>query len=474
MAPTDNVLRILFLLILSLVWCGRDWCFAADAQMNPPDFEWVAQAGGKDHDKTRGLCLDAQGNIFITGEFAGTAQFGDTTLTSAGLLNYFVAKLSPAGKFLWARSGGGSKIDRGYGVAADAAGNCYVTGHYQSSDATFDGHPLPPAVDYDIFIAKYDAGGKLLWIKTAGGAGYDYGHGIAVNAAGNVFVTGAVVGDCAFGDVKITNEKTSHLFCACYDAEGNLAWLKTAQGKASNAGNAITVDGSGNAYIGGQSGGVGTLGNVALANPKGRDVLIVKFTPEGDVGWVHQGFGSPSALIHQISAEKDGHVWASGMFRQSLNLGGGKTVKSKGDSKGEKGDKSDNDILLTHLDPAGNRLWTITGGSPKVDYGLGIAVDAQGNGILTGEFSDTMELLGATLTSRGVQDIFVAGIDRQGKLRWLTQAGGPLGDNAYTIAVDAQGAAFISGSFSAEAKFGPHTVKSAGRDDVYVAKIKAQ
>ena len=450
--------------IITVCSTCREACIAADAPEIPPEFEWVAQAGGKEHDKTRCLCTDGSGNIFITGEFAGTAQFGDSTLISKGGLDYFVAKLSPAGKFLWAQSGGGSKIDRGYGVAADAAGNCYVTGHYQSPDAVFSGQMLPPAADYDIFIAKYDADGKLLWIKTAGGAGYDYGHGIAVSAAGKVFVTGAVVGDCSFGDIRLSNDKPAHVFCACYDTDGKLLWVKAAQGKASNAGNAISVDGAGNAYVGGQSAGVGMLGQKALNNPNGRDLLIARFTPDGRVSWVHQGFGSSAALIHQISAEKDGHIWASGMFKGTLNLGADKMVASRGD----------NDILLTRLDPAGNRLWTITGGSPKVDYGLGIAADGKGNGVFTGEFSETMELLGAALTSRGSQDIFVAGIDGQGKLRWITQAGGPQGDNAYTVAVGPDGSAFISGSFSSEAKFGPHTVKAAGRDDVYVAKIKAR
>lgn len=437
---------------------------AAQELLEPPDFDWVAQAGGKDHDKTRGLCTDSQGNIFITGEFGGVAHFGDSTLTSKGALDYFVAKLGPDGKFLWARSGGGSKIDRGYGVAADAAGNCYVTGHYQSADADFSGQILPTPGDYDIFVAKYDPDGKLLWIKTAGGAGYDYGHGVAVSAAGKVFVTGAVVGDCSFGDVKITNDKAAHVFCACYDADGNLAWVKVATGKASNAGNAITVDGVGNAYIGGQTAGVGKLGDVALNNPAGRDLLIAKFTPAGDVEWVHQGYGSAAALIHQISAEKDGHIWASGMFKQTLKLADEKTVESKGD----------NDLLLTFLDPAGNRLWTLTGGGPKVDYGLGVAADGRGNALFTGEFTETMELGGATLTSRGSQDIFLASIDRQGKLRWLTQAGGRLGDNAYTIAIDGKGHAFFSGSFSGEARFGTYSLKAIGADDVYVARIRVK
>ena len=429
-----------------------------------PDFDWVMHAGGPKHDKTRCICTDSKGNVFICGEFAGTSQWDDKTITSAGDLDFFVAKLAPSGKVLWVHTGGGSKIDRGYGVACDTAGNCYVTGHYQSADCKFDGQPLALVGGYDIFVGKYDPDGKLEWIKSAGGEGYDYGHGIMVSDAGNVYVTGAVVGDSSFGDTKLPNEKISHVFCACYSTAGALNWVKTAEGKGSSTGHGVSVDAAGNAYVGGFSGGVAKLGSVELNNPKGSDILIAKFTPKGEVAWVQQGFGSTHAMIHEISADRDGRVWASGMFKEALHLEDGKIVENKGD----------NDMLLTCIDPSGKRVWTITGGGPKTDYGLGVVGDGKGGCVLTGEISDTAEILGQSLTSRGATDIFVATIDGTGKLRWITQAGGPQSDSAYTIAMDGEGNAFLSGSISATATFGSKTVTSAGGGDVYVAKIKVR
>lgn len=109
----------------------------------PPQFEWVIQAGGKLHDKTRGIAVDGKGNVYLTGEFTGTATFGEFTLTSNKLMDFFIAKVDPKGKFLWVRSGGGSKIDRGYAITVDDAGNSYVTGHYESTDAKFEEVSLP-------------------------------------------------------------------------------------------------------------------------------------------------------------------------------------------------------------------------------------------------------------------------------------------------------------------------------------------
>ncbi|MDB6139835.1 MAG: hypothetical protein JWO94_2907 [Verrucomicrobiaceae bacterium] len=430
-----------------------------------PDFDWVMHAGGPKHDKTRCICTDAKGDVFIAGEFSGTSDWDGRTITSTGDLDFFVAKLDPAGKVLWVRTGGGSKTDRGYGVACDAAGNCYVTGHFQSEDCKFDGQALPlTGGGYDIFVGKYDPEGKLQWITSGGGAGYDYGHGIMVSATGDVFVTGGVVGSAAFGEQKLERDKASHVFCADYSSsDGALKWVKVAEGKSSSSGHGVSVDGAGNAYVGGFSGGLGKLGGVELTNEKGSDILIAKFTPQGEVAWVQQGFGSPHAMIHEISADKDGRVWACGMYKEALHLEDGKVVASRGD----------NDLLLTCIDPAGKRVWTVAGGGPKTDYGLGVVGDGRGGCVLTGEISDTAEILGQSLTSRGATDIYVAGIDGAGKLRWLKQAGGPQSDSAYTIAQDASGNLFFSGAISATAAFDAITVTTAGAGDVYVAKLKA-
>lgn len=415
-----------------------------------PPFQFAVSFGGTKHDKVRCIDLDPQGNILLTGEFGGEASYGPHKIVSAGDLDFFVVKLDPQGRPLWAHSGGGTKVDRGYGVAADAEGNVYVTGHSQGADARFGGQTLADAGDYDVFVAKYSAAGDLLWVKTDGGPGYDYGHGIAVNRQGKVFVTGAIVGD-----------KVARMFCSCYDGAGGRLWQKSTEGKAHSSGHGVSVDPAGNAYVGGFSGGVGTLGTVALNNPNGQDLLIAKFSPAGDIGWVQQGHGSKNAMIHEISVDEDGYVWACGMFKSAPLLIADREVANSGDS----------DPLLTCIDPSGKRLWTITGGGPKVDYGLGITTDHHGAGVLLGEFSETFEMLGQKLTSRGATDIYVAGIDRQGGLRWLAQAGGDKGDNSYTAAADAAGNVFFSGSITGTAAFGDQSVTAVGAQDVYVAKM---
>ncbi len=437
--------------------------FGAELPESAPEFAWAISAGGKGHDKTRGLAVDGQGNVFLTGEFGGVSKFGDHLLLSAGELDCFIAKCSADGKILWARSAGGSGIDRGYGVATDRAGNCYVTGHYQSTNASFGGVPVPNAGDYDLFVAKYDPDGRLVWVRTGGGKGYDYGHGIAVAPDHGVFVTGALVGDGTMGESKVTAPGGSHVFCARYDEGGKLLWVTTALGNARGSGHGIAVDAAGNAYVGGMSGGSGTLGGLVLTNVAGRDVFVAKFTPAGKVSWVHEGFGSTNAMAHEITCDRAGNVWAAGMFKGHLQLGD-RTVPSHGDS----------DLLLTSFTPSGQRLWTQTGGGPRVDYGLGVTTDGAGNVFLTGEFTDKAVIAGTAIASRGSTDIYVAKFDRAGSLRWLAQAGGEKGDNAYTLVADAAGNLYLSGNISGPATFGPHAVTCAGGNDVYLAKLKVR
>ncbi len=437
----------------------------AAAPETAPTFEWATSAGGPKNDKTRCINIDHEGNVYLVGETTDEAKFGDTTIKTAGGMDFFVAKLDPKGQILWARLGGGSLIDRGYAVAADSGGNCYVTGHYQSPDADFSGTKLVNRGEYDIFVAKYDRAGKLAWIQTAGGKGYDYGHAIVVDNKGDVIVTGAVVGEAEFGEVKVPNDPGAHIFCAKYHADGKLVWAKVATGKAGGAGHGIAADGEGNIYIGGITSGSGQFGDKPLVTPKGSSAVVAKLSPQGDVLWMAQHFGELSCLFHELICDQKGRVWASGMFKGKATFGD-ETFTTTGDK--------DSDAFLSHFDTNGRHLWTRVGQGPAVDYGLGVATDGNGNSFLTGEFTDVLKLGGEELHSRGSTDIYIAKFDEKGALRWITQAGGEKGDNAYTMVCDGKGNLFLAGSFAGTANFGDITITSAGSNDLYAAKLKAK
>ncbi len=425
-----------------------------------PTFEWVAAGGGAKSDKTRAVTFDREGNVFMAGETTDEGTFGDLTRAGLGGTDFFLTKVSKEGKFLWVRSLGGSLVDRGYGVATDAAGNAYVTGHYQSTDAQANGQPLPNAGDYDVFIAKYDTLGALIWIKTAGGKGYDYGHGIVVDSKGDIIITGAVAGEAKFGDVTVNAGSTTRpIFCAKYDSEGNLKWVKATGGKFSGSGHGLGVDANDAIYIGGSGGGTGTLDSVTLES-KSQAGIVLKLSPTGEGIWAATLPGVPSAGFHEITVDTAGRTWCAGMFKGVLNGG---PVQTTGDK-----DK-DNDGVFAHFSPEGKLVWSHVIQGPATDYCLGVATDNTGRCFVTGEFSETATFAGQTLKSQGATDIFTAAFDVKGGLEWLVQTGGAKGDNAYCMAWHPSGKLIFSGAGVAPATFGGQTLTSPGGAEAYGA-----
>lgn len=436
--------------------------FCAIQAFAAPEFEWLFSGGGKAHDKTRAVNVDAQGNALLAGEFTGPAKFGAVEVSGAGLLDFCVAKCDPQGKLLWVRSGGGSGTDRAYAVAADASGNVFAGGHYDSTDADFSGVKLRQAGGYDAFVAKYDVSGNLQWIRTAGGAGYDYVHALAVDTEGSVVVSGAVVGGVDFGDMHVDGVG-SRLFCAKYDNNGKLLWVKTTTGAASGSGHGVAVDKAGNIYVGGMNRGVGAFGDKPLKSPSGQDSLVAKLSRDGDVLWVALSHGDGSFLVHEITSDAQGRVWASGMFKGRATF-----AEQSVSSTGEK----DSDAFIAHYSTDGALKWARFGQGPGTDYGLGVATDGKGQAFLCGTFAESFSLAGGTLQSRGGGDIYVAAFSESGALNWLTQAGGKVGDNAYSMVYNGAHGLLLGGAFSGTANFGGIEGQDTGGSDLYVVKMK--
>ena len=413
----------------------------------PPACEWVFSGGGTGHDKTRAVTTDAAGNVFLASECVGDAVFGPLQHHSAGGMDMCLTKLDPAGKPLWIASLGGSGTDRAYGVVTDPAGNSYVTGHFNSTDAVVDGQPLPNAGDYDAFTAKFSPSGKILWVRVKGGAGYDYGHGIAIDSKGHLLVTGAL---------------NRQVFCTKYDADGNELWHHTTTGSVSGSGHGIAVDARDHIYLGGNSSGTGRFGK-AVIESKTTAALVVKLTPEGEAVWASVIPGTPSALYHEITCDSQGRVWGVGMFKGSVTIAG-RTFQSSGEK--------DNDGLIVHLDTSGQVRWAQDLHGPGTDYCLGVATDDQGNAFVCGDFNQNTSLAGHALATRGSGDIFIAAFDPRGALSWVQQAGGKLNDSAYPLTFRAPSEIIIAGAFGSPATFGGKEVTTAGASDLHASKWK--
>jgi len=159
---------------------------------------WARAGAGTNYDREWRIAVDGAGNVYTTGYFQKTENFDPFldgfNLTSAGKSDIFVQKLDTSSNLLWARSMGSRGEDRGMGIAVDGAGYVYTTGSFQRT-VDFDPGPdtfnLSSAGKSDIFVQKLDAQGRLIWAHSIGGRGDDHGMGIAVDGAGNVYITGS-------------------------------------------------------------------------------------------------------------------------------------------------------------------------------------------------------------------------------------------------------------------------------------------
>ena len=169
-------------------------------------FAWATQAGGTSTDEAFRVSTLADGSAIFEGYFEGTAAFGATTLTSAGGEDYFVAKVTAAGSFVWATRAGGSGDDgdQSWGVSALVDGSATVTGSFERT-ADFGATSLTSAGRSDVFIAKVDASGAFLWAIRAGGSNDDHGWGVGTLPDGSALAVGPFFGPAVFGSTTLSS-----------------------------------------------------------------------------------------------------------------------------------------------------------------------------------------------------------------------------------------------------------------------------
>jgi hypothetical protein len=158
------------------------------------------------------VAVDGSGNVALTGTFYGTVDFGGAPLTAVGSSDVFVASFTSGGAHRWSKGFGGTSLDYGYGVAADAAGNVTLTGSFYTS-IDFGGGPLTAASSSsDLFLASFTPTGQHRWSRAHGASGSEVGRAVAADAGGGVYATGYFGATVDFGGGPVTAVGSSDVF----------------------------------------------------------------------------------------------------------------------------------------------------------------------------------------------------------------------------------------------------------------------
>ena len=382
-----------------------------------------------------------------------------TVLFVLSVINIVLFAQTP--EWQWASQAGGYDREYAYGIAIDNIGNSYVTGYFEGS-ATFGSSVLTSFGEKDIYVAKMDVDGNWLWAVQAGGIYSDFGFSIVIDNAGNNFITGSFQENATFGSYTLSTSGgyyVSDIFVAKIDTDGNWLWASQASGGAhTGSGNAIGMDSWGNCYVSGNFSGSATFGPYSI---NGTGVFVAEIDANGN--WQSTiAQAEVSGNISGIAVDNAGNVYITGWFGQQEVTFGSYTITSW----------SGDDIFVAKMDAGGDWIWAVQAGENfGHDQGLGITIDNSGCCIVTGYFSDTANFGYFSVTSSGIDDIFVAKINPDGDWLWATSAGGTSFDQGNAITFDDAGYCYVTGGFVEIATFGNTTLTGSTGDNIFVAKI---
>jgi len=251
---------------------------------------WAISQGSTGNEGGTSISLDAIGNVYVTGNFnSQSLVLGSTTLTNDmnnSTNDIFIEKISGSlGTVTWAKSSKGDNDDEAKGISADALGNTYVTGFFNSDSLMFGSvvlHSYSAGASYTFYVAKFDNLGNVSWAQRAGAANYDTrGMGVKTDAQGNGYVTGIYQGSpsVTFGNYVLVDSSSGsgNIFVVKYNTGGTVAWAMHAGGTSADGGAGISSDanGTGQYVTGFYSSNPIHFGNTALTNPNSNPSVFV-------------------------------------------------------------------------------------------------------------------------------------------------------------------------------------------------------
>ena len=345
--------------------------------------------------------------------------------------------------------GGSTSEDFGYGIAADAAGNAYVTGETYSDDFPTANAIQPTRHEgFDAFVTKINADGTALVYSTyLGGSDFDGGFGIAADAAGNAYVTGATASDDfpTVHAIQPTHHGSSDAFVTKINADGTAlvysTYLGGSSGEDDEINGAIAVDTSGNAYVTGEtlSEDFPTANAIQSTNHGSSDAFVTKITASGSLVYATYLGGSSADGAYGIAADAAGNAYVTG----TTSSGDFPTANAI-----QATNRGSSDAFVTKINPSGSLVYSTYLGGNGPDYAHAIAADTTGNAFVTGlTYSPDFPRANPIQPSlQAFGDAFVTKINPAGSaFVYSTFLGGNSFDDGFGIAVDAAGNAYVTG-----------------------------
>jgi hypothetical protein len=344
---------------------------------------WARSAGGAGSDFGSAVAVGTDGTVVVVGSFEGVASFdANTTLQAAGDYDIFIAKYDGSGRLVDAKRVGGAGNDQGRAVQVASDGSVLVAANFTKTTELAAGASFTAVGSTDVFVAKYDGTGNLLWAITEGGAGTDALTGLALAADGSFAIGGYFFGSIIFGEPPATQSLTvatsNDPFVASYDRLGHLVWVKQIHSSGVDFTSGVAKDAAGNVILAGAvAGTVDFAPGVSFATSPATetDAFLAKYSTTGNLVWVRRAEGPATDEGTGVALANDGTILWTGTYFNTLSLGSSTRFPEQALST---------DVFVAREDPSGNLLWAARYGGSSLDASRGVAVLADGSIAIVG------------------------------------------------------------------------------------------
>lgn len=361
------------------------------------DPAWVQRITGDGNDEAKDIVVDNNGDIFVTGEVSTNAGFFNTPAdvrsgsitrkTTNGTSDVFVVKYSKDGALQWSKIYGGGSSEQGTSIALHTTG-IYITGVFGATTTVFGTitlQALGTLGKNDIFVAKLNYSGDVIWAVSGGGFENDFASSIAVDSDGNAYITGNFSSPATFrsysgASAMYSSNATPDIFIAKYNTNGNLVAFHNSNAGTPVYGSSIVIR-SGALYTAGTIGG-GKYGSFTLDyRGGGGDIFLAKYNLNSlNVDWVKTAGSAGFDGANELVLDNSGNIYVTGLFSDNCQFG---TIAAKS--------VGDTDAFMAQYDLNDNFRFVKTAGSTGPDGSNSIAVNSTGNllfmtGFYTGAF----------------------------------------------------------------------------------------
>lgn len=379
-----------------------------------PKVNFIKTYGGSKNESAQSIIKTNDGGYIIS----GFTQSVDGDITNKFLDNFdaLVLKYDSQDNLEWSSIYGGSDNEKASKIIQDTSGGYILVGFSSSTDGDLSSN----AGANDIWVVKLNSSGSILWQKSYGFSGNDYGFSIVQTADGGYFIGGIIDVSASSGagndrpEVRSSKHAGGDYWGLRLDSNGNKIWRRYFGGTfTDSAYDVIETQDNGFLLVGSSD-----SEDVDISSNKGTyDYWIVKVNKDGDRVWEKSYGGNQIDEARSVINSSDGNF---------LILG---------DSRSNDGDVSSSngagDVWLIKISQDGNLIWEKSYGGSSFDAGRQIISSSVGGYLLTG---NSRSLDGDLNTNNGQNDVWVIKVDENGKLEWQESFGGSDIDLSYSIA----------------------------------------